>query len=179
MGAPHNRERYGEEWPKHRIDAALQELEPLRTSIVLSGGWAWHFMSPEGHPEYKHAHDHKDVDIFVHPNDAAMFFIDLRQRGFFTVRTRFDKPGGNFVRFEKTIEPEEEKPFKITLDVFVGSTPMRIVRDQWRVVEPEYLLGLYKSIHSSGECFAVTAARKLIDEGKDPVNNPKLVEIPK
>ena len=71
MGAPHNKNRYGELWPECRIACSLKELNPLRKLVVLSGGWAWHFLSPEGHTEYKHAHDHKDIDVFVHPRNVA------------------------------------------------------------------------------------------------------------
>jgi len=40
MGAPHNKDRYGELWPQHRIDANLADLEPVKDMVVLSGGWA-------------------------------------------------------------------------------------------------------------------------------------------
>lgn len=178
MGAPHNTARYGEKWQQERIDATLQEMEPLRTFLVISGGWAWHFMSPKGHPEFKHLHDHKDVDVFVHADTAAMLHVMMRKRGFVSVRTRFYKPGGDFVRFEKVVKPSG-RPFKITFDMFVGCPALRVVReDLWRVVEPRYLLSLYDSVHSSSECFAVLAAKELIDKGIDPVDNQKLIELP-
>ena len=179
MGAPHNKERYGETWPQERLDETLQALVPLRTSITLSGGWAWHFMSPEGHPEYKHAHDHKDVDMFVHPTDTGMFLGMLSSQGFLRVPTRYDSAKKDFMRYEKTTCVAGcGKSFKITLDVFLKSVPFRVVRDQWRVVEPKHLLSLYDSVHTSGECFAVTAAKKLMAEGIDPVGNELLVKIP-
>lgn len=179
MGAPHNPARYGEKWPQDRIDATLYELEPLRTHLTLSGGWAWHFMSPEGHPEYKHAHDHKDVDFFVHPSDVAQMRENLSAHAFYRVSTRYDGPDKSFQRFEKAaISSPDRARFKITLDMFVRNVPFRVVRGQWRVVEPEYLLGLYESVHSSSECFAVLAARNLLAQGRDPVGSSKLVEIP-
>lgn len=178
MGAPHNPARYGEKWPQERIDATLREMEPLRTFLVVSGGWAWHFMSPPEHIEYKHLHDHKDVDVFVHPNEASMLHVTMRKRGFVSVHTRYDRPGGKFVRFEKAVSPADT-PFKITIDMFVGNPPIRVVRDGlWRVVEPEHLLSPYDSVHSSSECFAVLAARYLIERRIDPVGHSKLVEIP-
>lgn len=67
MSAPHNKQRYGEIWPRWRIDVSLRELAPIKPWIIVSGGWAWHFMSPRNHTEYKHAHDHKDIDLFVDP----------------------------------------------------------------------------------------------------------------
>ncbi|MEM6719829.1 MAG: hypothetical protein AAF611_10960 [Bacteroidota bacterium] len=67
MGAPHNKKRHGEVWPKERISLSLLELQFLREFVILSGGWAWHFLLPANHTEYKHAHDHKDIDVFVDP----------------------------------------------------------------------------------------------------------------
>ena len=177
MGAPHNKERYGETWSQERLDATLCRIRPLRPHVVLSGGWAWHFMSPDGHPEYKHAHDHKDVDMFVHPVDIGMIIGLLSAQGFLRVSTRYDSVKKDFMRYER----HEHIPggiFKITLDVFLKSVPFRVVRDQWRVVEPKYLLSLYDSVHTSGECFAVAAAKKLMAEGVDPVDNELLVKIP-
>jgi len=66
MSDPHNQNRYGELWPLLRIDTGLAELEAIKLFIIVSGGWAWHFMSHSGHREYKHAHDHKDIDLFVY-----------------------------------------------------------------------------------------------------------------
>lgn len=178
MGAPHNKERYGETWPQERLDAALWIISRVKSRIVLSGGWAWHFMSPEGHEEYKHAHDHKDVDMFVNPVDAGWVIVSLLGFDFRRASTRYDTAKKDFQRYEKTICVDGGKPFKITLDVFLKSVPFRVVRDQWRVVAPKYLLDLYDSVHTSGECFAVTAAKKLIADGVDPVGNELLVKIP-
>ena len=71
MRQEHNIKRYGELWPDYRIELGLEILNKLKQWIVISGGWAWHFMSEENHTEYKHAHDHKDIDIFVHPVSQA------------------------------------------------------------------------------------------------------------
>lgn len=54
MGAPHNPKRYGETWDPREIRVMQGELEAVRDLIVLSGGWAWHFLSPP-HEELKHA----------------------------------------------------------------------------------------------------------------------------
>ena len=81
MGNPHNRERYGETWPQHKIDASLVELEEIRDWITISGGWAWHFMSPQGHVELKHAHDHKDIDVFVEPENVALVALSATLPG--------------------------------------------------------------------------------------------------
>lgn len=181
MGAPHNTARYGETWDQARIDATMVELEPFRTSIVVSGGWAWHFMSPEGHVEYKHAHDHKDVDFFIHPTEVRQVFSDLRRQGFAAIKTRFDNAHDktSFKRFEKIVTPDSGKPIKIVFDLFTGLVPFRVVRrEMWRIVEPEHLLSLYKTIHGSEECFSVSAARRLLENRIDPVGHPTLVEIP-
>jgi hypothetical protein len=64
MSAPHNPQRYGETWSLPLIASYLEVLHAIRELVTVSGGWAWHFISPE-HIEYKHLHDHKDVDVFV------------------------------------------------------------------------------------------------------------------
>ena len=120
MGAPHNTARYGEVWPRHKIMIVARELERLRTLIVLSGGWAWHFMSVEDHAEYKHAHDHKDVDLFVHPNEATMLIRTLQAMEYVRVSTRYDTGKKDFQRYEAVAAPKSEAPFKITLEQFVS-----------------------------------------------------------
>lgn len=90
MGAPHNKKRYGEIWSQDRISLSLLELQFLREFVILSGGWAWHFLSPEGHTEYKHAHDHKDIDVFVNPKHVAEVMYVLQQQNFKKVWTRYD-----------------------------------------------------------------------------------------
>jgi hypothetical protein len=181
MGAPHNPNRYGELWPQERIDTGLAELEAVRPYVIISGGWAWHFMSPKGHAELKHAHDHKDIDLFVAPPDVAAVVATLLEHGFQKVWTKYDRlpSDEDFRRYEKTVEIAGAKPVRVTIDFFVrGDVPFREI-DGWRVVEPRYLLSLYSNIHSSDKCFAVQAAAKLIQRGIDPVGRAELVEIPK
>lgn len=48
------------------------------------------FYAPENHVELKHAHDHKDVDIFVFPENVSLVINLLTQQGFKKVSTRFD-----------------------------------------------------------------------------------------
>ncbi|HEC84461.1 MAG: hypothetical protein DRR08_16105 [Candidatus Parabeggiatoa sp. nov. 2] len=190
MSDPHNKNRYGEEWPQSRIDACLEELEAIKPFVIVSGGWAWHFMSPEGHVEYKHAHDHKDIDLFVRPDEVATVVSILKSRSFEKVWTKYDKLPSqeDFRRYEKRVEFDDKTSVKlkisptsvkVTIDFFVSSeVPYREI-DGWRVIEPTFLLGLYKSIHSSDNCFAVQAAARLIEQGIDPVGHPELVEIPR
>ncbi|GAA3510518.1 hypothetical protein GCM10022393_25050 [Aquimarina addita] len=180
MGAPHNIKRYGELWPSYRINHALIALEPLRDFIILSGGWAWHFLSPVGHIEYKHAHDHKDIDLFVEPKNVAQLMCLLQENEFKKTWTRYDKLPSeeNFRRYEKTIITEENISVRITIDFFVkADIPNRNVKG-WTIVEPSYLLGLYSNIHSSDKCWAVQASIKLLDQKIDPIDREELVSIP-
>jgi hypothetical protein len=177
MGAPHNPARYGETWPQHRIDACLAELESIKRWAILSGGWAWHFMSPKGHVELKHAHDHKDVDVFALPQDVSTIVTTLQARGFGKVWTKYNRlpSDEDFRRYEKTVELAGQNPVRVTIDFFVrDDVPYREI-DGWRVVEPRFLLSLYSSVHSSDKCFAVQAAAKLIERGIDPLGRSELM----
>ncbi|MDD9940398.1 MAG: hypothetical protein OXU20_04950 [Myxococcales bacterium] len=179
MGDRHNTQRYGETWPQKRIDLCLRELEVVREWVIVSGGWAWHFMSPPGHVELKHAHDHKDIDLFVAPRDVAAVVTMLKGRGFAKVWTKYDKLPSNedFRRYEKTVAVGGAG-LRITIDFFVrADVPCRVLGD-YRVVEPSYLLGLYSNIHSSDKCFAVQAAVRLLAAGIDPVGRRELIAIP-
>lgn len=181
METVHNKKRYGEQWPEYRIVPVLEILNELRAYVILSGGWAWHFLSPEGHTEYKHAHDHKDVDIFVNPIDVPLVMRILQKQGFEKVWTRYDMMPGNegFRRYEKTEMLFESKFFRVTIDFFERKEiPTRKVRG-WNIVEPVYLLGLYGSIHSGEQCWAVQASKELLAQGIDPLDREELVTLPK
>ncbi|MHA7058689.1 hypothetical protein ACWGOQ_0015800 [Aquimarina sp. M1] len=181
MGAPHNKNRYGELWPGYRIQYALAALAPLKELVILSGGWAWHFLSPVGHTEYKHAHDHKDIDLFVDPKNVAEVMYILQEQDFRKVCTRYDKlkSDENFRRYEKTVFHQQEKSVRITIDFFVKAIiPSRTAKG-WTIVEPSYLLGLYSNIHSSDKCWAVQATSRLLDQNIDPLDRKELVTIPK
>lgn len=184
MGAPHNKERYGELWDQNRIDVCLEEINAVRDLVTLSGGWAWHFMSPVGHAELKHAHDHKDLDVFVKPTDVVEAITRFESRGFKRVWTRYDRLPSeeDFRRYEMTWAPiggfENPNPVKVVVDFFVKEVPS-IEVNGYRVVEPKTLLSYYGSIHSSDKCFAVQAATKLLARGISPVGHPSLVAIPK
>lgn len=184
MSTPHNKERYGETWPEAKIKACFEELGHLRPHVALSGGWAWHFLSPVGHVELKHAHDHKDIDIFVPPANVGMVVALLKSRNFERVATIYDRlpSAEDFRRYEKVVEyraeaAEDLVSVRITIDFFVGDHPSRLV-DGWRVVEPAIMLGFYSNIHSSDKCFAVQAAAQLLAQGIDPEGHPDLVAIP-
>jgi len=178
MGDPHNPKRAGETWKSGRIEIQLEEIRSIgnlhaadgHRIATLSGGWAWHFMSPEGHEEVKTQHDHKDVDLFVKPEDFEALRIALVGRGYRRARTRHDDPSGRFYRFTKHYESG-----KVVFDVFLEEAPS-VEAGGFRVVEPKYLLSLYGMKHTSSECRAVQEARKLLERGIDPVGRSELVE---
>lgn len=47
-----------------------------------------------------------------------------------------------------------------------------------KVVEPRTLLSFYSNTHSSDNCWAVLAAKKLTDAGISPLGRPELVTRP-
>ena len=112
---------------------------PLAT---VSGGWAWHFMSPP-HRELKHAHDHKDIDLFVKPEAVATLVALLRQRGFEKVWTKYDRLPSteDFRRYERRVEAGGvAMSVKVTIDLFVRDVPF-VEAQGVRVVQPLFLLG--------------------------------------
>jgi len=177
MGDPHRKDRYGETWPQGRLDAYMKVLKIIKKAVVISGGWAWHFMAPEGHKELKHAHDHKDLDIFVKPEAIVTVTNHLLQDGFKRVPCRWTNK--SFWRYERHVV-EDGQRHKLTIDFFVDAevVPTRKLDSGWVVVEPKYLLSLYSVKHDSRECFAVLNARKLLAAGTDPVGRPELMEAP-
>jgi len=168
MGAPHNPERYGETWPQYKIDATLWGIEDLKPHVIVSGGYAWHFMSPDGHVEYKHAHDHKDVDLYLPKESIATVMGLLPCMGFLKVPTKYDGP--NFRRYEQVVEDGTNPPFRITLDLFDGDFPFLVTPSGWKVIRPDVLLTFYKTHHSSDSCWAVQSATKLLANGETPEN---------
>jgi len=180
MGDPHNPERYGETWPQYKIDITLTEILPLKPFVTISGGWAWHFMCPEDHAEFKHSHDHKDVDIYVPPPNVGTVVGMLKGMGFEKVTTKYDgiKSADDFRRYEKVIEDGEHKPFRITIDFFVGDFPVRVI-DGWMVIQPDILLAFYTAgHHGSSQSWCVQLARLLLANDDDPVRHPAMGRIP-
>ncbi len=180
MGANHNTKRYGELWPSFRIELGLEVLEKLKEWVIISGGWAWHFMSPKDHIECKHAHDHKDIDIFVNPIHVPKVMEILIGEGFEKVWTRYDymQSQENFRRYEKIDWLANGKQIRITIDFFEAKAIDTIVIGGWKIVAPETLLSFYSNIHSSDKCWAVKAAVKLLKEGENPVGNQLLIKNP-
>lgn len=176
MSVPHDPERIGETWNPVRLAVFEEELNALREWVVVSGGWAWHFMTPSGHLELKHAHDHKDADLFVRPHDFPALVGLLKSRGYERIWTRFDSlpESRDFYRYGKTVEQEGEA-VKILLDVFVSEVPS-VEASGFQIVEPKYLLSLYGHKHTSDRCFAVRIATDLLARGLDPVGNPAMAD---
>ena len=188
MGDPHNPARYGELWPEDRLRAQLAVLGILKPYIVLSGGWAWHFMVNYWHVDYKHGHDHKDIDAMVPKALVGPAVNCLKNMlGFKKVSTKYDRlpSAEDFRRYEMTLpETEYRRAIRITIDFFVADVPFVEIRDPdspepWRVVEPTTLLSYYsEGKHTSEECWAVQAARKLLAAGEEVVGNPALIQPP-
>lgn len=179
MADPHNPQRYGETWDPQKLAVMEAEVRTLACLGVISGGWAWHFMCPRGHVEFKHGHDHKDIDLMVPQADGWSIFSDLQSLGYQRVRTTYDGPDSDFFRYEKGVEADGKPPVKVQVDVFIETVPyIDIPGEDVRVVEPKHLLSLYGVKHSSESCWAVLAARKLIVQGISPVGREELTERP-
>lgn len=166
----HNPNRYGETWSQDWINSQLGELENIKSWVILSGGWAWHFISPP-HIEYKHIHDHKDIDIFVYPENVDNVIITLKDNGFDRIKTKYDND--SFFRYVKT-----DNGRKIVIDLFIKKVPF-VSNNGWNVVEPNYLLSLYDTVHGSNHCIAVNKSIELIGKGQSPLNREELVTLPK
>lgn len=173
MGDPRNPHRVLEEWSPKRLMVLQDHVEGLPSYVVLSGGWAWHYMSPP-HTEYKLLHDHKDVDLFVRPQELAVLMNLLANSGFERTWTRFDSRSKDFYRYSKIAEGD----VKVILDVFCKAVPYVEV-GQKRVVDPAHLITLYGEIHSTEDCVAVLAAKKLLDAGVSPIGRKELITMPK
>ena len=164
---PRNPARAEELWNEARIADQLAEIRRVRTLAVLSGGWAWHFLSPPDE-ELKVLHDHSDIDLFVQPTDVSTFLVLVESRGFERVKTKYDT--NEFSRHVKHCEAG-----KVVIDAFVGQPPAVTARDGYRVVEPAHLLGLYDTTHQNDGCRAVVAARKLLGAEGRVLGHPSLI----
>ena len=172
MADPRNPERYGECWHQYKIDAYATDMEPLKPFVVFSGGWAWHLLSPPGHAERKHAHDHKDVDIHC-PKEAVGTVMGLLSvLGYKKVNTKYDRlpSAEDFRRYERVVDDKKHPEYRLTIDFFVGDYPTLELPDGSKVVRPDVLLTFYGEIHSSDKAWAVLAATKLFENGETPEN---------
>lgn len=164
----HNPLREGELWRQDRINYQLNEIIKISNLVTLSGGWAWHFMSPP-HKEIKILHDHKDIDVFVDPIDFDKLRETLTKNGYERAKTMYDDPSGDFYRYIKRYELG-----KVVFDIFVKSVEFVKVGTV-KVVEPSYLVSLYGNKHTTGNCTAVNAAKELLSKKISPVLRVELV----
>jgi hypothetical protein len=169
MADPHNPARANEEWNPQRLKAQHEEIEALKDIVVISGGWAWHFMAPE-HKELKWFHDHSDIDLFVAGEDYMEFLQRMNARGFVKKKTKYDDPSGSFIRFVKYLDIG-----KVILDVFIEDLPPNVKSNGVRVVDPKHLLSLYGKTHQSEQCVSVQAARRLVAKGEEVIGNVSLI----
>ena len=174
MGAPHNPKRYGEIWDPEHLAVLGQEIEAIKDYVVVSGGWAWHYMTPP-HAELKHGHDHKDADLFVAPETVPELMALLLGRGYERTWTRFDGQSDDFHRYVRTMDAA--KPIKVILDLFTGDVPFITTASGVRVVEPRHLLSLYGVKHSSDQCFAVQIAKRLVAAGISPNGRAEMADF--
>lgn len=164
----HNPLREGELWRQDRINYQLNEINKIKNLVTLSGGWAWHFMSPP-HKEIRTLHDHKDIDVFVDPIDFNELRDILTSNGYERAKTRYDDPSGDFYRYIKRYEFG-----KVVYDVFVKSVEFVNVNDV-KVVEPSYLISLYGNKHTTDNCIAVNAAKGLLAKNINPLLRSELI----
>lgn len=104
MTDPHNFTRPGEIWNPHKLAVRMREIEALREYGALSGGWAWHYLSPP-HKEEKHLHEHRDIDFHVLSERFDELVIAFGNRGYHRKAVRFDDPSGDLIQFEQYIFP--------------------------------------------------------------------------
>jgi hypothetical protein len=156
-------------WKQEKLLAQLDTVKELEDKVVISGGLAWHIMSPE-HVEKKTIHDHSDIDLFAIPERSLEVFAKLKEMGFNRYWTKYNTP--NFYRYGKTVQ-KDNKRVKVLIDLFIETVPF-IKVGEFQIVEPKYLLKLYETTHSSKNCTAVVNA-VLVKKGIDPVGKMELI----
>jgi hypothetical protein len=157
-------------WKQEKLTEQLAVVKALGDSVVISGGLAWHIMSPD-HVEAKIHHDHSDIDLFAKPERSQEVFTRLKEMGFNRYWTKYATP--NFYRYGKTAV-RGEKRVKVLIDLFIGAVPYIIV-NEYQIVAIPYLLNLYESTHSSKNCTAVLNAKLLLKKGIDPIGRCELI----
>jgi hypothetical protein len=195
MGAPHNKNRYGEKWNEVSTSILMLELCHFQrilgsdiSNMVISGGWAWCLMSPR-HTEYKHAHDLKDIDLMVNPNFFGVFHSALELLEYKRDHTKYDKLSP-FYRYSKMVQGigcsasgSETIERKIILDVFLQEVPSVLTEDYFYVVEPSVLASFYgmynpdSLIHGSGQCWSLAIAKELMANGESPLNHREMANF--
>jgi hypothetical protein len=157
-------------WKQEKLLAQIDAVKALGDTVVVSGGLAWHIMSPP-HIEKKIVHDHSDVDLFAIPSRSLEVFDKLKVLGFNRYWTKYATP--NFYRYGKTVQ-KDEKRVKVLIDLFINEVPF-IEVNGFKIVEPKFFLTLYESTHSSKNCTAVLNAAILVKKGINPVGRYELI----
>lgn len=164
-------------WKQEKLEAQLEAVRLIKDKVVVSGGLAWHLMSPY-HEENKFIHDHKDVDLFVEPEKANEVISIFKANGFNRHWTKYDGKTPGFKRYGKT-EMQSEKRVKVLIDLFIerGIPFIEVPYEgsSFYVVEPKTLLSYYKGPLQSSKCTAVKAASILVARGIDPVGRSELI----
>jgi len=158
-------------WKQEKLLAQLDTVKALGDLVVVSGGLAWHLMSPP-HIEEKIIHDHSDVDLFAIPKTSNKVFGKLHMMGFNRYWTKYATE--NFYRYGKTAD-YEGKRVKVLIDLFIEEVPYIVIDGVYQVVDPKVLLTYYETTHSSKNCTAVKNATILVKKGIDPVGRYELI----
>lgn len=174
---------WSEVWNSERLAVIGDELLALQPYVVLSGGWAWHYLTPPGHVEYKHAHDHKDVELFVAPRNVGPLLALLLSRGYRRAWTRFERLPSDvdFLRYTKTTGsftlPRRGEPMKVMVDLFIADVPS-VESGGFRVLEPHFLLAQYgvRDHCDACLCFAVRIARELVNRNEPIAGHPAMAD---
>ena len=157
-------------WKNEKLLAQLDIVQSLGDLVVVSGGLAWHIISPP-HIEEKIIHDHSDIDLFAIPETSYEVFSKLKSMGYNQFWTKYNTK--NFYRYGQTIQ-KGVKRVKILIDLYVEKVPF-IKINGYQIVEPSYLLSLYETTHSSKDCTAVKNATLLMNKNINPIGRMELI----
>lgn len=193
MADPHNKKKYGLTWDEIHVAMMRLQIEWILkeagNNVAVSGGFAWCLMSPE-HTEYRHAHDLKDIDLFVKPKFLGEFVTWLNLLDYVRDHTKYDGLSP-FYRYSKMLRglgcgPEalavQTVEKKVILDVFVQEVPFVNV-EGYTLVEPNYLSSLYGKhnpdslLHGSGQCWSLAQATKIFKQGESPIKHKLMADF--
>lgn len=141
-----------ETWDPLLLAAYLNLLQELKAFVVIGGGWAWHFLSPKGHIEYKNLHDHQELDILAPPRTIETAHTALQRSGFkATTLGPLDRQYRN------------QESFLLVVNFRVQDAPVVQCPGGWLVLPPDQLLARY-----GRQGLAARAASEFLASGKKP-----------
>lgn len=166
---------FGQRWNPVRLRVIEQELVAFQPYVVLSGGWAWHFLTPPGHTEYVAAHDHEDADVVVLPQQVAPLMVLLTARGYERAQKGCVDPDSDIDlnRYTRVVNHHAE-PVKVVLGIMVADVP-HVEAGGFRVIEPSLLLA-DASRHGSRACLSARIARDLVARGEKVAGHPAMAD---